>query len=1148
MTHKHITRHLGIMGPLLMAALLATACATDELPDGGSAQGHVPLALWAEIEQQPVTRVNDDGFADGDRMGVYVVDYEGDRPGTLLVSGNHADNVRHTYQAETGSWQSAYDIFWKDKHTHADIYAYYPMGLPQSIGAYEFTVRSDQNSEATPGTLGGYEASDFLWGKAQDIAPTTSRVRLAMRHRMACVRVTLAMGEGFTTGEWAALEKQVQVVNVVRKATIDLATGTVQPAGEVERVATTPLHSGSDWRAIVVPQTVAGGTTLMDITLDGLPYRFGRAEDFTFQAGKMNNFTIQVNRKHPQGDYTLTLLGESITPWENDPVSHDAAAREYLITGSSMGHLADSLAARGLSPNRIQSLKVTGSINNDDLHYMKDNMPNLRNLNLKEVRVENDIFPDGLAGSKALTRIVLPDHLERIGHRAFSECSNLSGSLIIPEGVTVIEEDAFGYCTMLAGSLTLPSTLKEIWERAFERCGFTCELQLPQGLERIKDAAFYVNQSLYGNLILPESLVELGNDAFAFANFSGDLVIPQGVKEIGRQCFNLCRSLDGTLALHDGIIYIGSNAFYCTRLRGELVLPKRLSNIPEAAFQGSNFSHIVFPDELVSIGKDAFNACSRLTGKVTFPKGLSSIGNNAFEFCSSIQEIDLPASLETIGESAFGQDFSIEKITCQAGIPPTVSASTFEGVPKDNFVVEVPEGVVADYQTAPYWREFKHIAAHHELTCSPAMACALNAGQEQNLALHAEGAWTVESKPEWCALSQMSGNGDTGLTLTINALPHGAGDREGEVVFLLDDKDYTCTLRVTQRDYAHDRDEWVTLQKATEGQRGGIDIVLLGDGFDATDIANGSMLETMRQQAERFFGIEPYKTYRQYFNVYAPVTLSQDSGIGTESTPRDTRFGTTYTGGTGLTGDYTQMFRYVLGAPTVSQDNLSRTLIIVVPNTTDYGGTTQMWADGSAISFCPPSEDAYPYDARGIIQHEAGGHGFGKLGDECIRHSAFITACGCSCCPHEEEFREGQSRGWYANLSLTGKMHEVPWSQLMSDPQYSAVVDVYEGGFMHRRGVFRSEQNSCMNNNVPYFNAISRMAIVRRIKEYAGETFSIDDFKSRDVMDASTVTRSAGTAFATSTRQHAPVVHKGSPLGGMRHTGNRRAHRQSTGR
>ena len=63
-------------------------------------------------------------------------------------------------------------------------------------------------------------------------------------------------------------------------------------------------------------------------------------------------------------------------------------------------------------------------------------------------------------------------------------------------------------------------------------------------------------------------------------------------------------------------------------------------------------------------------------------------------------------------------------------------------------------------------------------------------------------------------------------------------------------------------------DEWITLQKATKGNNGGINIVLLGDGFSAKDIASGKYLKDIKQEVEYFFGIEPYKTYRDYFNVY----------------------------------------------------------------------------------------------------------------------------------------------------------------------------------------------------------------------------------------------------------------------------------------
>lgn len=106
-------------------------------------------------------------------------------------------------------------------------------------------------------------------------------------------------------------------------------------------------------------------------------------------------------------------------------------------------------------------------------------------------------------------------------------------------------------------------------------------------------------------------------------------------------------------------------------------------------------------------------------------------------------------------------------------------------MPKDNFTVEVPESAVPQYQTATGWNEFKRIAAHHELVCRPSTVCALNNGHTQTLVLDAEGEWEVESKPDWCELSPMSGNGKTEVTISINTLSKGAGNRTGEVVFKL---------------------------------------------------------------------------------------------------------------------------------------------------------------------------------------------------------------------------------------------------------------------------------------------------------------------------------------------------------------------------
>lgn len=918
-----------------------------------------------------------------------------------------------------------------------------------------------------------------------------------------------------------------------------------------------PSNNGDEWRAIVIPQTVQAGTTLFSITVGGTPYKFTKNEDLTYVAGKMNNFTIRVDKKENTGQYTLTLISESITPWENDLVSHDADAREYIIINSTAGHLKDSIIAANKDYTQVKNLKITGRINSQDFYFMRDSMDNLQALNLKEVSVsggfndydyynyfntqDSEEEIEGMIPSlafqykKSLIRIVLPDKLTGIGYDAFSECDNLTGSIIIPEGTTRIAREAFYGCYSLDGSLSLPSTLEYIGTFAFSNCKFSCELILPNELRYIGNYAFN-NGTFYGNLVLPHELEYIGEYAFLnCADITGNLSIPQKIKNISNGTFQ-SSGFDGTLTLHDGIIAIGSTAFANTNLKGNLILPKDLTTIGISAFDGCNFSgNLIFPKELVTINNNAFVGNTRISGTIEFPESMSTIGANAFDGCTGIEGIVIPAGIENIRSGAFNNCFGIGSIVCKGEMPARVESGAFDGVAKDNFTLEVPESAVAQYQTAPGWNEFKRIAAHHELVCRPSTACAINTEHKQTLIVDAEGEWEVASKPAWCELSQTSGGNKTEVTLTIKSMAKGSGDRTGEIVFKLKNEDYTHTCTVNQYDYEYGENEWLTLQKATRGNNGGINIVILGDGYDAKDISSGDYLTNIKQEVEYFFGIEPYTTYRDYFNVYTAFPLSTETGVGTVNTIRYNRFNTTYTGGVGLTADYDEIFNYALNAPTVTQDNLKQTLIIIVPNSTDYGGITQMWEDGSAIAFCPLSTYGYPLDSRGVIQHEAGGHGFGKLGDEYIYHNAFIDFCNCLCCGHTDEFNNAKNLGWYENLSLTGKMHEVPWSHLIFDNRYSDIVDIFEGGFMHNRGVFRSEQNSCMNNNIPYYSTISRESIVKRIKRYAGETYSYEEFVANDRRDAGTVTRSSSVNGGTLNKyQMPPKIHKGSPLKGRK--------------
>ena len=597
--------------------------------------------------------------------------------------------------------------------------------------------------------------------------------------------------------------------------------------------------------------------------------------------------------------------------------------------------------------------------------------------------------------------------------------------------------------------------------------------------------------------MLPENLESIGSYAFnGCGNLTGSLVIPVGITEIPNSCFSGC-GFNGTLSLPDGLLTIGESAFSCTSFKGELNIPAGVTTIGSNAFAGTLFNGtLTLPSELLSIGREVFSGCSRLSGIINIPSNIAAIPSNLFSGCTCLEGVVLHKDVEVIEAGAFSGCFGITSIVSKAKNPPTINASSFEGIAKDNFTVEVPEASVAQYKNATNWSEFKRFSAYRDFSISRNLYRSLNAGRTKTFVLRAPSGenWSVESKPDWVEVSPSSGTGKAEVEISVKELSVGSGNRNGEIVFLLDGKDYRSRMTVEQYDYQYGDGDVLTLQEATVGK--GVNIVLLGDCFDAKDISEGKYLQALQDAYTYFFDMEPYVTYKDYFNVYGVFGLSEDSGIGTVNTIREARFGSQYILNEGVSPDFEAAFAAASLAPI--GDDVSTALVVMIENSYDYGGLTYMWGDGSAVAVVPMSTDPAPYDFRGLVHHEAGGHGFGKLADEYIYHNAFIQSCSCLCCEHVSELNQMKSYGFYDNVSLSGSLNDVPWSHFILDAQYSNTVDVYEGAFFHSRGVYRSESVSCMNNNIPYYNAVSRESIVKRIKKYAGEEYSFEDFKSKD--------------------------------------------------
>ena len=918
---------------LFILGLLAAACSDGDVVQRGDVAG-LPVELRGEVEQQYVTRANDGGFADGDRIGVFIVNRENGEAQPLRIVGNHADNVRFTYDEASGKWTGSYQLYWRDKQTHVDAYGYYPFDAEMnSVDDYPFLIQHNQRDVVAGGTLSGYEASDFLWAKAEDIAPGTP-INLKHRHLMAGVQVTLVEGEYFDTGEWAAAEKSVLVENTATSTYINIGTGQVGVARTSATESIIPQQRGTTWRAVVAPQSVDDGTSLLAITVDGASYHFTRSETMVYVPGKLHKFTIKVDKRLPEGDYLLTLLSESITPWENDPDSHNGTAREYVTVNVEEGQfLGDVIEQMGIDPASIVNLKLTGvltgrdtwlegDMTDENFRYISDKMTSIEAINMKELRTKNmrsyqgfwdsnwtyddrgeplhdalnqpingdDYIPaNSFKGLRTLAYVVWPDSLKGIGDRAFSE-TGLRGSLVFPEGLKHIGGEVFwghdGSLKMLTGDLYIPNSVEFIGGGAFKECSFTNELVLPERMVHLGDAAFWNCKYMTGTIRIPEGLDEV-NNSWEYTSIGGPVIVPQGVKK-----YNQILSPITSLYLPEGVEEIagvwndwrtdGPSGSYRVKLT-KVNIPSTVKIIGENAFANTGVSHITLPEGIEILESGIF-ANTWLQDTLVIPSTVKQIRDHAFSGCRMLTAVILPAGLEGIQSDAFSGCFSLDYIQCLGSEPPVIEGNSFSGVEKNNFTVVVPEGAVEAYKNADGWREFKRISTYRNFVCRPMKAKLLNKSNVRDVVLNADESWTVKECPSWIHVDKTSGYKKTELKVTIDEMSHGSDDREGNVVFQLNRNDddgnpITCTFQVQQFDYDIDEDATVTLQTATKGQRGGIDILFLGDGYDAEDIARGTYRTYMEQEMEYFFGVEPYKTYRDYFNVHAAMAMSYESGV-----------------------------------------------------------------------------------------------------------------------------------------------------------------------------------------------------------------------------------------------------------------------------
>ena len=384
-------------------------------------------------------------------------------------------------------------------------------------------------------------------------------------------------------------------------------------------------------------------------------------------------------------DYTVT---RPVKYFDGEIVENTAGGLDTKITNTSVTQLA-----------------LKGSIDKDDIDYIKESLTSLEILDLS--MTDLTVIPDRsfayyepLSANTTLKRVILPATVTTVGEAAFANCSALETLFL--DNVQNIGKWAFEGCTSLR-DVRLGNKLETISEAAFTGCTSLQTIEIPATVHELPDFLFADCEKLE-QVTLPNSMTSIGECAFVGCLSLKGIDIPTNVTVIREETFDGCKNLQ-YVTLHNGITEIKSMAFsYCTSLTRNgpvsdgFELPLSLTTLGEGAFYHcENLQKIdLSKTSVTKILKNTFSSCLKLSN-ITLPPNLETIGVQAFFRCSSFSGLYLPASVTSIEKQAF---FSCDKMTqlySKAITAPTIHSESFEAGYKNSRTLITPTG--ADYSS-----------------------------------------------------------------------------------------------------------------------------------------------------------------------------------------------------------------------------------------------------------------------------------------------------------------------------------------------------------------------------------------------------------------------------------------------------------------
>lgn len=300
---KHLKYYFG-----LFTALLLAACSNNEVevnPHAGEVieidarvNDYTPILTKASVDGE----LQNSSFSHGSKIRLFVNYY---LEGSAVM----------TYSSSTSKFSYDSTPLTFPPFSGVTLWAYHPEKDCQNITDYfdtgAFSVATDQSTETN------YRKSDLMWAVAEGVS--SNPVTLNFKHILSKVIVKL---NGFTNSNTLTIKmKQLKTKAQVYPSGSSFAFNNLGEKADI-KVSTSFYNYAPSKACVVIPQTVAAGTALIEVS-DGsntLTYN-APSEGIEFKSGHVYTFNLTYpGNQILDGTETVTVTDWNST--DDDDVTH----------------------------------------------------------------------------------------------------------------------------------------------------------------------------------------------------------------------------------------------------------------------------------------------------------------------------------------------------------------------------------------------------------------------------------------------------------------------------------------------------------------------------------------------------------------------------------------------------------------------------------------------------------------------------------------------------------------------------------------------------------------------------------------------------------------------------------------------------------